>query len=155
MISSAREHCALSGTNSPQRLPCFPSGYAIKKNAVFEQTHPGRTPCDAASWLNVAPVPWLFPVLCHGVLLLIAMLLSEIAVAETPSERGAYLVRGIAGCGNCHTPRSDPPCQLAFTGVYLMVTREPLLLISGRCRRSRKNYRKQSTKCQYRPRMAQ
>ncbi|SLN55617.1 Alcohol dehydrogenase cytochrome c subunit precursor [Pseudoruegeria aquimaris] len=26
------------------------------------------------------------------------------ALAETPVERGAYLVRGIAGCGNCHTP---------------------------------------------------
>ena len=28
-------------------------------------------------------------------------------MAETPLERGAYLVRGIAGCGNCHTAR-DP-----------------------------------------------
>lgn len=26
------------------------------------------------------------------------------AHAETPVERGEYLVRGIAGCGNCHTP---------------------------------------------------
>lgn len=26
------------------------------------------------------------------------------AHAETPAERGEYLVRGIAGCGNCHTP---------------------------------------------------
>ena len=26
------------------------------------------------------------------------------ASAETPLERGAYLVEGIAGCGNCHTP---------------------------------------------------
>ncbi len=26
------------------------------------------------------------------------------ASAETPEERGAYLVEGIAGCGNCHTP---------------------------------------------------
>lgn len=26
------------------------------------------------------------------------------AQAETPVERGGYLVRGIAGCGNCHTP---------------------------------------------------
>lgn len=25
-------------------------------------------------------------------------------LAETPQERGEYLVRGIAGCGNCHTP---------------------------------------------------
>lgn len=27
------------------------------------------------------------------------------AAAETPQERGAYLVRSIAGCGNCHTPK--------------------------------------------------
>ncbi len=26
------------------------------------------------------------------------------AAAETPEERGAYLVQGPAGCGNCHTP---------------------------------------------------
>ena len=26
------------------------------------------------------------------------------AQAETPEERGAYLVRGVMGCGNCHTP---------------------------------------------------
>src|SRR5262249_57137314 len=25
--------------------------------------------------------------------------------AETPVERGRYLVETIAGCGNCHTPR--------------------------------------------------
>lgn len=27
------------------------------------------------------------------------------AAAETPAERGRYLVETIAGCGNCHTPR--------------------------------------------------
>src|SRR3978361_2484075 len=27
------------------------------------------------------------------------------AHAETPLERGIYLVRGIAACGNCHTSR--------------------------------------------------
>lgn len=31
-------------------------------------------------------------------------LLPHASPAETPEERGAYLVRGIAGCGNCHTP---------------------------------------------------
>ncbi|MBX3567945.1 MAG: c-type cytochrome [Rhizobiaceae bacterium] len=38
--------------------------------------------------------------------LLAACLLAfpSIALAETPVERGAYLVRGPAGCGNCHTP---------------------------------------------------
>jgi mono/diheme cytochrome c family protein len=27
------------------------------------------------------------------------------AVAETPLERGAYLVKTIGACGNCHTPK--------------------------------------------------
>jgi mono/diheme cytochrome c family protein len=30
--------------------------------------------------------------------------LAGVATAETPVERGEYLVRGPAGCGNCHTP---------------------------------------------------
>ncbi len=29
------------------------------------------------------------------------------AHSETPVERGAYLVRGIVACGNCHTPRDQ------------------------------------------------
>jgi mono/diheme cytochrome c family protein len=33
-----------------------------------------------------------------------ALLLATPGAAETPEERGEYLVRGIAGCGNCHTP---------------------------------------------------
>ncbi len=28
-----------------------------------------------------------------------------VAAADTPVERGAYLVNSIAGCGNCHTPK--------------------------------------------------
>ena len=40
---------------------------------------------------------------------IISMLIPALArapnsLAETPEERGEYLVRGIAGCGNCHTP---------------------------------------------------
>lgn len=35
---------------------------------------------------------------------LIALAGVTAAQAETPVERGEYLVRGIAGCGNCHTP---------------------------------------------------
>jgi mono/diheme cytochrome c family protein len=30
---------------------------------------------------------------------------SRPAAAETPLERGAYLVEGIANCGNCHAPQ--------------------------------------------------
>jgi mono/diheme cytochrome c family protein len=33
-------------------------------------------------------------------------LATSIARAETPLERGAYLMNGIVACGNCHTPQS-------------------------------------------------
>jgi mono/diheme cytochrome c family protein len=35
----------------------------------------------------------------------IATLLAGPALAETPLERGAYLVKTIGACGNCHTPK--------------------------------------------------
>jgi mono/diheme cytochrome c family protein len=35
----------------------------------------------------------------------IAALLSAPALAQTPLERGAYLVKTIGACGNCHTPK--------------------------------------------------
>ncbi len=38
----------------------------------------------------------------YSALALIAF--SSASMAETQLERGEYLVRGIAGCGNCHTP---------------------------------------------------
>lgn len=42
----------------------------------------------------------------HSVLAVLAgLLLSSLtANAQTPAERGAYLVNSIMGCGNCHTP---------------------------------------------------
>ena len=51
-----------------------------------------------------------FNTLGRGMLPLAAIFYSRAVMAETPLERGAYLVRGIAGCGNCHTPR-DPDEQ--------------------------------------------
>ncbi|KKK86389.1 hypothetical protein LCGC14_2763750, partial [marine sediment metagenome] len=35
------------------------------------------------------------------------------AFAETPVERGKYLVQGIMGCGNCHTPMGPEGPDLA------------------------------------------
>ena len=35
---------------------------------------------------------------------------------ETLLERGAYLVNGIAGCGNCHTPRFGPKKGVELAG---------------------------------------
>jgi mono/diheme cytochrome c family protein len=40
-----------------------------------------------------------------GLGLLLAAAASLPAAAETPIERGAYLVEGIANCGNCHAPQ--------------------------------------------------
>lgn len=38
------------------------------------------------------------------------------SVAETMLERGAYLVKGIGGCGNCHTPRGGPMKGVELAG---------------------------------------
>jgi mono/diheme cytochrome c family protein len=41
----------------------------------------------------------------HAKLMVAALALAANAWAETPLERGQYLVEGILTCGNCHTPR--------------------------------------------------
>jgi mono/diheme cytochrome c family protein len=45
-------------------------------------------------------------------------LLSWNAAAETPLERGAYLVNSVAACGNCHTPLgpNGPDMSKEFSG---------------------------------------
>jgi mono/diheme cytochrome c family protein len=48
-------------------------------------------------------------------------LLATAAVAETPLERGAYLVKTIGGCGNCHTPkgaRGVPVADMEMAGGF-------------------------------------
>ena len=47
------------------------------------------------------------------VILFCAVLWASNAAAETPLERGTYLVQGIAGCGNCHTTRGPDGRPLA------------------------------------------
>ena len=44
-----------------------------------------------------------------------------LAGAETPVERGEYLVRGPMGCGNCHTPTGPdgPEMDKEFTGTLI------------------------------------
>lgn len=53
----------------------------------------------------------------------VAMLaLAGVAAAETPVERGAYLVNSIAGCGNCHTPKDaavNPVPGMDLAGGYV------------------------------------
>jgi mono/diheme cytochrome c family protein len=45
--------------------------------------------------------------------LLAAIALGTNASAETPVERGSYLVNGILTCGNCHTPRGPDRTPIA------------------------------------------
>jgi len=46
-----------------------------------------------------------------------------VASAETPLERGEYLVRGPMGCGNCHTPQGPdgPDMSMELAGGQLVV----------------------------------
>jgi mono/diheme cytochrome c family protein len=37
-----------------------------------------------------------------------SVLLSGVALAETPVERGSYLVNTVLTCGNCHSPKGPP-----------------------------------------------
>jgi mono/diheme cytochrome c family protein len=59
---------------------------------------------------------------------LVSIAFSVCAVhAETPLERGTYLVRGIVGCGNCHTPKGPDESALPdreLSGGY--VFKEPV-----------------------------
>ena len=45
--------------------------------------------------------------LLFGVALLATLVSAGAASAETLLERGTYLMRGIAACGNCHTPKDE------------------------------------------------
>jgi mono/diheme cytochrome c family protein len=50
--------------------------------------------------------------------LLAATFLGSVAVAQTPVERGRYLVESIVACGNCHTPQgpNGPIMNRALSG---------------------------------------
>jgi mono/diheme cytochrome c family protein len=53
---------------------------------------------------------------------LVAGVLCTPLAAETPLERGEYLVRGIMGCGNCHTPQGpDGPDMSRELGGFLIL----------------------------------
>ena len=49
--------------------------------------------------------------------------LATAAVAETPVERGEYLVRGPMSCGNCHTPQGPegPDMAMELAGGQLVI----------------------------------
>src|ERR1700675_3525962 len=40
-----------------------------------------------------------------GIACVVLLVTSGGAMAESPAERGGYLVKTIMACGNCHTPR--------------------------------------------------
>ncbi len=57
------------------------------------------------------------------IVLIAALLAASAAVAQTPVERGRYLVETIAGCGNCHTPQgpTGPVAGRALAGGNVVV----------------------------------
>ncbi|WP_297976242.1 c-type cytochrome [uncultured Amaricoccus sp.] len=54
------------------------------------------------------------------------------AWAETPAERGEYLVRGPMGCGNCHTPQGPegPDMALELAGGQVVVDEPAMRAVS-------------------------
>ena len=50
------------------------------------------------------------------------MVAAQICVAATPEERGAYLVQGPMGCGNCHTPMGPegPMAGMDLAGTLIL-----------------------------------
>ena len=40
--------------------------------------------------------------------MVLIILMATAAAAETPVERGRYLVEAVLACGNCHSPRTPP-----------------------------------------------
>ena len=39
---------------------------------------------------------------------MLIFLIATAAMAETPVERGRYLIDAVLACGNCHSPRTPP-----------------------------------------------
>src|SRR5262249_5195160 len=54
------------------------------------------------------------------------------AMAETPVERGSYLVNSVGACGNCHTPRQQgvPDLSKKFSGGFQTFD-EPWFTVKG------------------------
>ena len=60
---------------------------------------------------------------------------SASAVAQSPVERGGYLVNTIGACSNCHTPRLPPPgggpnLELRLSGGF-QTFNEPFFTVKG------------------------
>ena len=50
------------------------------------------------------------------------MVAAQVCMAATPVERGAYLVQGPMGCGNCHTPMGPegPMAGMDLAGTLIL-----------------------------------
>ena len=50
------------------------------------------------------------------------MVAAQVCMAATPEERGAYLVQGPMGCGNCHTPMGPegPMAGMDLAGTLIL-----------------------------------
>ncbi len=62
----------------------------------------------------------------------VVLAICGIAAAETPVERGSYLVNSIGACGNCHTPRQQgvPDLSKRFSGGFQTFD-EPWFTVKG------------------------
>lgn len=65
---------------------------------------------------------WQFLMLCF-------FAIPALAQAETALERGTYLMRGIAACGNCHTPPGGPMAGIEMAGGFT-IEEEPFTAIA-------------------------
>jgi mono/diheme cytochrome c family protein len=65
--------------------------------------------------------------------LLASLLAASAASAESRVERGRYLVEGIVGCGNCHTPQGPqgPIAGKTLAGGLVVVDEPPFTAISA------------------------
>ena len=76
----------------------------------------------------------LYRNLTHFVAALAAALGAAAANAETPIERGRYLVESIAGCGNCHTPRGPGGAFVAgkeLAGGFVVADEKPFRAVAA------------------------
>ena len=74
---------------------------------------------DNQSVETLTGVPGMMIRVASGIAAILLTLAS--ARAETPLERGAYLVNTIGSCGNCHTPRDSagkPRADVALSGGF-------------------------------------
>src|SRR5258705_10821542 len=86
---------------SAQRRPKYRIRSSVTGETMFVRHR--RTLTAAAQIASLGEVPMRLTGWAIGCLVILAV--TGGALAQTPVERGKYLVNGILTSGNCHTPR--------------------------------------------------